>query len=131
MGLPKYDMATAAKMIHAFVPISRFNTGEAGKIIEDVKNDGICLIVKNNAPECVLLSLDEYDRLIRLSENSIKIIQTKEEEAKRKAFIQRIRQNVPPPLPPTITDRKALMDSIGSIDVDEEAVYELRRISTL
>ncbi len=31
MALPKYDNTTAAKLIHAFVPISRLNKGEAGK----------------------------------------------------------------------------------------------------
>ena len=45
-GTPMYDTMTATKMLNAFVPISRFNKGEAGKIIEEVKRDGIKVIVK-------------------------------------------------------------------------------------
>ena len=95
--MPKYDAMTAAKMMRAFVPISMLNKGGAGKIIEEVKRDGIRVIVKNNAPECVMISVEEYDNYVK--ERSIpKIIpQTKEAQEKRKAFIQKIRQNVPPP----------------------------------
>ena len=46
------------------VPISLFNKGLAGKIFEDVRQSGAKLVMKNNAPECVLLSPDEYVRLL-------------------------------------------------------------------
>ncbi|MBQ7158274.1 MAG: type II toxin-antitoxin system Phd/YefM family antitoxin [Treponema sp.] len=114
-------------MIHAFVPISRLNKGEAGKIIDEVKADGVRVIVKNNVPECVMVSVEEYDRIMKLASRPVKIIQTPEEEARRKAFIQRIRQNVPPPIPPQ-ADRKTIKDEIGPIEVDEEAVLALRRL---
>ena len=39
-----YDALTATKMLNSFVSISRFNKGEAGKIIEEVKRDGIKVI---------------------------------------------------------------------------------------
>ena len=127
MAFANYDNATAIKMIHAFVPISRLNKGEAGRIIDEVKADGIRVIVKNNSPECVMISVEEYNHVMALASQSFKISQTPEEEAKRKAFIQRIRQNVPPPIPPQ-ADRKTVMDEIGPIDVDEEAVLALRRL---
>ena len=127
MAFANYDNATAIKMIHAFVPISRLNKGEAGRIIDEVKADGIRVIVKNNSPECVMISVEEYNHVMALASQSFKITQTPEEEAKRKAFIQRIRQNVPPPIPPQ-ADRKTVMDEIGPIDVDEEAVLALRRL---
>lgn len=66
-----YDAMTATKMLNAFVPISRFNKGEAGKIIEEVKRDGIRVIVKNNAPECVMLSVEAYEKLVM---DSLKIM---------------------------------------------------------
>lgn len=130
MGIPKYDSSTAARMIHAFVPISRFNKGEAGKIIEEVKTDGVRVVVKNNEPECVMLSIPEYDRYVRLANTPPKITFTKEEEEKRKAFIAKIRQNVQPPIPAT---RKLadVIKEVGPIDVDEDAVWELRRIDRL
>ena len=127
MAFANYDNATAIKMIHAFVPISRLNKGEAGRIIDEVKADGIRVIVKNNSPECVMISVEEYNHVMALASQSFKITQTPEEEAKRKAFIQRIRQNVPPPIPPQ-ADRKTVMDEIGPINVDEEAVLALRRL---
>lgn len=46
------------------VPISMFNRGLAGKIFEDVKQNGSKVVMKNNAPECVLLSPKEYLRLV-------------------------------------------------------------------
>ena len=58
------DFLTAKDMVNSFVPISRFNKGEAGKIIEEVKKDGIRIIVKNNAPECVLLSVESFSQLV-------------------------------------------------------------------
>ena len=46
------------------ISISQFNRGLAGKIFQDVKNSGAKVVMKNNAPECVLLSPDEYVSLI-------------------------------------------------------------------
>ena len=125
-----YDALTATKMLNAFVPISRFNKGEAGKIIEEVKRDGIKVIVKNNAPECVMLTVDAYDKLVQESRRIVNPPQTLEEEKARKELIAKIRKNVAPPLPPT-RDRKEVMDEIGTIDVDKDAVWELRRASMI
>ena len=55
---------------------------------------------------------------------------SKEQEKRWKEFIKKIRQNVPPPIPAT-RNRKEVMDEIGVIHVDEDAVNDLRRISTL
>lgn len=46
------------------IPISMFNRGLAGKIFEEVKKAGAKVVMKNNAPECVLLSPEEYTALI-------------------------------------------------------------------
>lgn len=46
------------------VPISMFNKGLAGKIFEEVRNVGAKVVIKNNAPACVLLSPEEYTALI-------------------------------------------------------------------
>ena len=125
-----YDAMTATKMLKGFVPISRFNKGEAGKIIEEVKRDGIKVIVKNNAPECVMLTVEAYDKLVQESNRIVNPPQTLEEEKARKEFIAKIRKNVAPPLPPT-RDRKEVMDEIGSIDIDKDSVWELRRASMI
>ena len=46
------------------VPISLFNRGQAGKIFEEVKRFGAKVVMKNNIPECVLLSPEEYTKLM-------------------------------------------------------------------
>ena len=46
------------------IPISVFNRGLAGKIFEEVRRCGAKVVMKNNAAECVLLSPDEYVRLM-------------------------------------------------------------------
>ena len=46
------------------IPISQFNRGLAGKIFDEVKTTGAKVVIKNNVAECVLLSPDEYVRLM-------------------------------------------------------------------
>ena len=46
------------------IPISMFNKGLAGKIFSDVRAHGSKVVMKNNAPECVLISPDEYIKLM-------------------------------------------------------------------
>lgn len=46
------------------VSITQFNRGLAGKIFAEVKRCGAKIVMKNNSPECVLLSPEEYIRLL-------------------------------------------------------------------
>ena len=55
------DIASAIKNT---ISISLFNRGLAGKVFEEVKKTGAKVVMKNNAPECVLLSPEEYIRLM-------------------------------------------------------------------
>ena len=57
-------MESVVSAITNTIPISQFNRGLAGKIFEDVKQSGAKVVMKNNAAECVLLSPEEYVRLI-------------------------------------------------------------------
>ena len=57
-------MANIASAIRSTIPISLFNRGLAGKIFEEVKQCGAKVVMKNNTAECVLMSPDEYIRLI-------------------------------------------------------------------
>lgn len=52
------------------VPITRFNKGEANKIFDEVSRDGYRYVVKNNQVKCILISPEEYDRLIDELEDS-------------------------------------------------------------
>ena len=58
-------MAKAAPL-NKTVPITAFNRGKAGQIFSEVKRSGMAVVIKNNAPECVLLSPQQYE-LARLA----------------------------------------------------------------
>ena len=57
-------MASVISAIKNTVPISLFNRGQAGKIFEEVRRNGAKVVMKNNVAECVLLSPEEYVRLM-------------------------------------------------------------------
>ena len=57
-------MANVISAITNTVPITQFNRGYAGKIFEEVKKSGAKVVMKNNAAECILLSPDEYVKIM-------------------------------------------------------------------
>ena len=57
-------MASVISAIKNTVSISLFNRGQAGKIFEEVRRSGAKVVMKNNVAECVLLSPEEYVRLV-------------------------------------------------------------------
>jgi len=58
------EMDAIRGAIENTVSISQFNKGLAGRIFEEVKHFGAKVVMKNNTAECVLLSPEEYVRLI-------------------------------------------------------------------
>lgn len=63
-------MTSVRSAIENTVSISQFNRGQAGKIFEDVRRSGAKVVMKNNAPECVLLSPEEYVKLLDALEDA-------------------------------------------------------------
>lgn len=57
-------MTSVRSAIENTVSISQFNRGQAGKIFEDVKQSGAKVVMKNNVPECVLMSPESYIALL-------------------------------------------------------------------
>lgn len=57
-------MANMTSAIRDTISISLFNRGLAGKIFDDVKQSGAKVVMKNNVAECVLMSPDEYVKLM-------------------------------------------------------------------
>ena len=53
-------MNSVMSAIENTISISLFNRGLAGKIFSDVRRTGAKVVMKNNAPECVLLSPKEH-----------------------------------------------------------------------
>lgn len=63
-------MNSVMSAIQNTVSISLFNRGLAGKIFSDVRRTGAKVVMKNNIPECVLLSPEEYTELIEQLEDA-------------------------------------------------------------
>ncbi|MBP5401829.1 MAG: type II toxin-antitoxin system Phd/YefM family antitoxin [Treponema sp.] len=61
----------AVNVLDAIIPISLFNKGQANKIFADVKKFGTRIVVKNNAPECILMSPQSYQQMMEEYENAI------------------------------------------------------------
>ena len=65
------NTVNSINILDSIIPISRFNKGEANRIFTEVKNDGIRIVVKNNTPECVLISPKDYQALIEQYEDAL------------------------------------------------------------
>ncbi|QTQ15429.1 type II toxin-antitoxin system Phd/YefM family antitoxin [Treponema parvum] len=65
------NAVNSINILDSIIPISRFNKGEANKIFTEVKNNGIRIVVKNNTPECVLISPKDYQALIEQYEDAL------------------------------------------------------------
>lgn len=63
------QMNRPVNLVNSYVPISRFNQGEANKIFSEVKEAGPKIVMKNNTPICVLVDPSEYDRMMQLIES--------------------------------------------------------------
>ena len=61
------------------IPFSDFNKGMTGKIFEEVRNTGAKIVMKNNVPECVLLSPREYMNLMEQLEQIEDVIKENQE----------------------------------------------------
>lgn len=74
-------MSDVSSAIKNTVSITLFNKGMAGRIFESVREEGAKVVIKNNNPECVLLSPDEYIKLID-AYNDMKLLELAEERLK-------------------------------------------------
>lgn len=57
-------MTNYGSALQNMISFSEFNRGQAGKIFDSVKKAGAKIVVKNNNPECVLISVDEYVKMV-------------------------------------------------------------------
>lgn len=57
-------MSKVRSAIEDAVPISMLNKGYAGQIFEEVRKTGAKVVMKNNTPECVLISPEDYLSLL-------------------------------------------------------------------
>ncbi|EMB27362.1 type II toxin-antitoxin system Phd/YefM family antitoxin [Treponema denticola] len=70
-------------LLDSIIPISRFNKGEANKIFSEVKKNGVRIVVKNNIPECVLISPKDYQQMVEEYEDSVLLSEAEKRIAKK------------------------------------------------
>ncbi len=58
-------------VLDSIIPISLFNKGQANKIFSEVKKFGTRIVVKNNVPECILMSPQSYQQMMEEYEDAI------------------------------------------------------------
>lgn len=61
----------AVNILDSIISISQFNKGQANKIFSEVKKFGTKIVVKNNVPECILMSPQSYQQMIDEYEDAI------------------------------------------------------------
>lgn len=67
--------------MNSIVPITRFNRGEASRIFEEVKLSGTKMVLKNNIPECFLVSPDQYVQIMDMLEDYQLLLEAQERMA--------------------------------------------------
>ena len=59
-------------LLNNLVSVTMFNQGQASKIFNRLHDEKQIVVLKNNVPTAILLSPDEYDRLLNLAEKGEK-----------------------------------------------------------
>ena len=74
-------------VLDSIIPISLFNKGQANKIFAEVKKVGTKIVVKNNAPECILMSPQSYQQMMEEYENAILAAEAEKRLAQKTEYI--------------------------------------------
>ena len=62
-------MIDARRTLNSFIPITQFNRGKASEVISRLADTKQIFILKNNKPEAVILSPEEFMRLSDIEED--------------------------------------------------------------
>lgn len=104
-------MAINADTLHALVPISQFNKGQANKIFSRAKAEGKLIVLKNNEPEAVILSPTEFQRMSEVEENYHLLLLAQERLANNN-----LRHSIP---------EKDVLADLGITEADIEAAEDV------
>ena len=64
---------TERNLLNNLVSVTMFNQGQASKIFNRLQTEKQIIVLKNNNPTAILLSPDEYDRLLNLAADGEKM----------------------------------------------------------
>lgn len=62
-------MTITPDMLDKLVPITLFDRGHANKIFNRLKSEARLVVIKNNIPEAVILSVNEFRRIYEIVED--------------------------------------------------------------
>jgi PHD/YefM family antitoxin component YafN of YafNO toxin-antitoxin module len=104
-------LAINSDTLNALVSISQFNKGQANKIFSRAKAQGKLIVLKNNEPEAVILSPEEFQRMSEIEEDYHLLLLAQERLANWNGQ-------------DTISEQQ-LMENLGITEADLEAAGEL------
>lgn len=102
------DTLSINDLMNTLVPITRFNKGEANKIFEEVKKEGVKLVIKNNSPSCILINPEEYEAMVEALEDYALYF---EAEERMKHFVKN-----------GLLSEEQVMDELGFTEADLDEV---------
>lgn len=68
-------MAIAPGMLKSLVSITQFNRGQASRIFDRLSTESQLIVLKNNQPSAVILSPEEYERLLEIEEDYLLMVE--------------------------------------------------------
>ena len=68
-------MVNLTSAINHTIPISQFHKGMAAQIFSDIQKSGAKVVIKNNEPECILISPADYmDFMEELADTRLELL---------------------------------------------------------
>lgn len=71
-------MNNTADIMNTLVPITQFNRGQASRIFDRLHNEDQLIVLKNNQPAAVILSVERFSRLAGIEEDYILLMEAAE-----------------------------------------------------
>ena len=62
-------MVYTTDVLESLVPITQFNRGQASRIFDKLQTKNQLIVLKNNQPTAIILSLEEFNRLNEIEED--------------------------------------------------------------
>ncbi len=102
------EFLSVKNVMDTIVPITRFNRGEASKIFDEVNENGFKVVLKNNAPVCVLVNPERYQTMVDALEDYVLYFEAERRivDAEKNGFLT----------------EKQVMDALGVDDPDLEDI---------
>lgn len=71
-------MTMAHGVLKSLIPITQFNRGQASRIFDRLRTEPQLIVLKNNQPSAVILSPEEYERLLEIEEDYLLMMEANE-----------------------------------------------------